>query len=28
VYATKQVEVIAVQDGDGWLVVTVLVKFF
>ncbi len=27
-YATKQVEAIAVEDGDGWLVVTVLVKFF
>ncbi len=28
IYATKQVEVIAASDGDGWLVVTVLVKFF
>ncbi len=27
-YATKQVEAIAVEDGGGWLVVTVLVKFF
>jgi len=26
-YATKQVEAIAV-DEDGWLVVTVIVKFF
>lgn len=27
-YGTKQVEAIAVEDGDGWLVITVLVKFF
>ena len=27
-YATKQVEAIAVEDGRGWLVVTVLVKYF
>lgn len=27
-YATKQVEAIAVQQPGGWLVVTVLVKFF
>ena len=26
-YATKQVEVIAVEE-EGWLVITVLVKFF
>jgi hypothetical protein len=27
-YATKQVEAYAVQEGDDWLVVTVLVKYF
>ena len=27
-YATKQVEAYAVQDGDDWLVITVIVKFF
>lgn len=27
-YATKQVEVYAVQENDEWLVITVLVKFF
>ena len=27
-YATKQVEAIAVEDGRGWLVITMLVKFF
>lgn len=27
-YATKQVEAIAVAEPDGWLVITVLVKFF
>ncbi len=28
VYATKQIEAIAVPEADGWLVITVLVKFF
>ncbi|HEX5482175.1 MAG TPA: DUF4258 domain-containing protein [Terriglobia bacterium] len=27
-YATKQVEVYAVQEDGGWLVITVLVKYF
>lgn len=27
-YATKQVEAIAVQQPGGWLVITVMVKFF
>jgi len=27
-YGTKQVEAIAVREGDTWLVLTVLVKFF
>lgn len=27
-YATKQIEAFAVQDDDGWLVITVIVKFF
>ncbi len=27
-YATKQIEAYAVQDGDDWLVITVLVKYF
>jgi len=27
-YSTKQVEVYAVAGEDGWLVITVLVKFF
>lgn len=27
-YRTKQVEVYAVQDGDDWLVVTVLTRYF
>ncbi len=27
-YSAKQVEAYAVEDGDGWLVVSVLVKFF
>ena len=26
-YSTKQLEVYAVQEGDGWLVITVLVKY-
>jgi len=28
VYPTKQVEVYAVWEDDGWLVITVLVKYF
>ena len=27
-YATKQVEVYAVRDGEDWLVLTVLTKYF
>ena len=27
-YATKQVEVYAVERGDHWLVITVIVKYF
>ena len=27
-YGTKQVEAIAIEEGEGWLVITVLVKFF
>lgn len=27
-YATKQVEAYAVAEGEGWLVISVLVKFF
>lgn len=27
-YATKQVEAIAVQENNDWLVITVIVKFF
>ena len=27
-YGTKQVEVIAVQEGDDWIVVTVITRFF
>ena len=27
-YATKQIEAYAVEEDDGWLVITVLVKFF
>ncbi len=28
VYSTKQIEAYAVFEDDGWLVITVLVKFF
>lgn len=27
-YATKQVEVIAVREGAGWLVITVVVRYY
>jgi hypothetical protein len=27
-YSTKQVEAYAVEEEDGWLVITVIVKFF
>ena len=27
-YATKQVESYAVEEGDGWLVITVIVKYY
>lgn len=27
-YATKQLEVVAVREGDGWLVLTVVAKYF
>lgn len=27
-YATKQIEALAVDEGDRWLVITVLVKYF
>jgi len=27
-YATKQIEAYAVREGGGWLVITVLVKYF
>ena len=27
-YATKQVEALAVEEEDGWLVITVLVRYF
>lgn len=27
-YSTKQVEAYAVEEGDRWLVITVIVKFF
>ena len=27
-YTTKQIEVFAVQEGDNWLVITVITKFF
>jgi len=27
-YSTKQVEAYAVEEGGGWLVITVLVKYF
>ncbi len=27
-HATKQIEAFAVSEGDGWLVITVIVKFF
>jgi hypothetical protein len=27
-YAVKQVEAYAVEESDGWLVITVIVKFF
>ncbi len=27
-YSAKQVELYAVEEGDGWLVITVLVKYF
>ena len=27
-YASKEVHVIAARDGDGWLVITVMAKFF
>jgi hypothetical protein len=27
-YATKQLEVVAVEEGGRWLVITVLVKYF
>jgi len=28
VYTTKKVEAIAVQEGEDWLVITVIVKYF
>lgn len=27
-YAMKEVEALAVQDGDGWLVITVITRYF
>jgi len=27
-YTTKQVEAYAIPDGDGWLVITVLTRYF
>lgn len=27
-YASKQLEVYVVQEGDSWLVITVIVKYF
>ena len=27
-YANKQIEAIAVEEGEGWTVITVVVKFF
>lgn len=27
-YASKQVEAYGVEEGDGWLVITVIVKYF
>jgi hypothetical protein len=27
-YFTKQVEAYAVEEGEGWLVITLLVKYF
>lgn len=27
-YASKQVEAYAIREGDGWLVITVIVKYF
>jgi hypothetical protein len=27
-YNTKQIEAYAVEEGDGWLVITFIVKFF
>jgi len=27
-YTSKQIEVYAVEEGDGWLVITVIVKYF
>jgi hypothetical protein len=27
-YQTKQIEVIAVEEDDGWLVITVITRFF
>jgi len=27
-YSTKQIEAYAVEEKDGWLVITVIVKFF
>ena len=27
-YATKQIEAFAIWEDDGWLVITILVKFF
>lgn len=27
-YATKQVEAYAVPEGDGWLVITVIIRYF
>ena len=28
IYATKQVEVYAVQEGDGWLAITVVTRYY
>lgn len=28
IYATKQVTAFAVRDGEGWLVITVIVRYF
>jgi hypothetical protein len=27
-YLTKQIEAVAVAEGDGWLVISVIVKYF